>query len=99
MSNGNDRPKYNPDEWAISTIEFYNPKGVPLGSGTISNWAALGSSEMAKKTSVEEHQHHITLVYEAGDVKQRIDVAKVNCDIVRIPRKVLEEKLKARRQP
>ena len=85
--------KHNPDEWVISTIAFTDPKGLPLVGMT--QWSALGTTENDRKTTVEEGNGHVTLVYEAGDVRLRCDVSKHNCHIVRMPKaKYMELKAK-----
>lgn len=75
--------KHNPDDWAIVSVNFLSKMGSPI-TGSAS-WSALSGGQQDRSTTVIESPNHITLVYEAGDVRQRWDVAKTNVDICRIP--------------
>lgn len=82
--------KHNLDDWVITEVYFVAPMGSPITGAT--TWAAFSSSDLDRKTTVEESPHHITLVYQAGPDVYRVDVSKALCMIKRITRKRYEER-------
>ena len=72
-----------PEEWVISAIVFYHPKGGIQG---LDVWDATSPNQPHSHITCEEHTNHVTLIYSAGPVRNSRDVSKTQCDIVRVTR-------------